>query len=247
MSEGNNPSGENKTSPRGDQGSRLPTTMAPEDTRLLLVTMKVMADSTWAMAEAARLQAEVNHTRVGSAATNSTMEAEPAAVAGCAVQTRVATETIGDDRTEGLRVQPPVIQLVAPANPTREVIAVNERVGWIPLKWLQELSEEKSKELDTVLKRIVGRVCLPEVRFEAIGLMIREELATVGISFPRSEQFRVGSGGYKWRRVVNASSSDLARVYSIADAFRPGDDEEWYSSDMLRVVQRLMELRGFVA
>lgn len=128
-----------------------------------------------------------------------------------------------------------------------EALVISERVLSITLEQWEAISEERLRELDGVLSRIVTRACIEAITWGTISSIIRDELAAFGFNFTPAMNFSAKRLPGDWVRVADAEVGDLARIRAVGAASRGELGSQWHLDEMIRVVQRLMELRGFKA
>lgn len=232
-------------------GASLPTSESNAikeiDTRLLLEVMKVTADASFAVGEAARLQAEV--ARFGRATDDRTAaivtvsaDQEKPQTESDEVKTTVGTSMAEDTRTGGV----PTVRLGVAAM-TQPSLVLCERVGCITREEWEAMSDKLQEELDEVLRKIVRRVCNHGDSLYTAGDTIYKELAAFRLAFDTPEGIQSGSLG--WSHAANLRSSDLRRINAAMDSSRSSlsGNSFWYIDQMFMVVHRLMYLRGFQA
>lgn len=187
------------------------------DANLILGVLQATADGAKAVAEAARL---------GASPIIGTAE-------------RAAPQLLGPHESI---VRIPSIE----PSKLREVgdgpFVLNERVGSISVAAWEGLSEEKLKELDDALRGIAGKASRAGLGWGEAGEVIEQELAAVGLQFATESHFSVQK--IYLGHAKDSSLSDLMRVHAMKWACKFGMTK-WYADEMIRVVQRLMELRGF--
>lgn len=186
------------------------------DTRLALEVIKTMADATLAVAEIAQLRA--------------TPVAAPAMAKNVS---HPVTEQIAEPQQTSQRPR-----LGAKAPP---VLVISERSGSISAELWDGMTEDELKELDAVLSGIVKQICVTPITWDAIGEVIDKELRKFGFQFCSAGV--VGEVG--WGATNDQSLSDIARVKLGLLSSKQGIGAQWYPDEMLRIVHRLMELRGF--
>lgn len=110
------------------------------------------------------------------------------------------------------------------------------------------MSNDRIRELDATLARIVNKICAPNIGWTALGVVIQEELSTVGLQFATHTLFVAGNEGTdwgNWKRARDTASSHLKRIGFMVESSRCVSGTQWYPDEMLRIVKRLMELRGY--
>lgn len=217
------------------------------NTRLVLEILKVSADGALALAGGTqnRLSATDDAKLILGVLKNT------AAGALSVARTAETAATVAASNTDTAMPAAPTGPLVkiSPVDPARlrEVgdgpFVINERVGSVSQAAWDALSEERLKELDVVLKRIVGKVCGISINWDEVGSRIQKEFAAFGLEFATATYF-TDTPEY-WVHSGNTNSSDLERVHAARLHARKSSNGVWYSDEMFRIVQRLMELRGF--
>lgn len=185
-------------------------------------------DVTLAMAEVARLQAEV------------------ARLQGEAVLVLLQR----DNPTPNLAVHhsPSVVSHQTPAQSSLGALPagmlISEHVGSISIADWEALSEARLGALDGALKKIMERAMIPSISWKNVGLVIQEELATVGFVFNKTcDSIKYHSTG-GWKVAEDKSLSDLVRIRGAARDASSWFGEAMWVDEMIRIAVRLMELRG---
>lgn len=139
----------------------------------------------------------------------------------------------------------PSVPATAPAHThSRSENVISERVGSISVEHWKGMSNESLGDLDRALKKLVTTTAL-EISWNEIGLIIHRELAAVGFIFKTVEECLPKSISRDWAVAQNTSLSDLVRMTAVASASRyETDTSRWWADEMVRIVVRLMELRG---
>lgn len=123
-------------------------------------------------------------------------------------------------------------------------LAISERVGSITLAEWEGMTEEQSYNLDQALKRIVKEALIPAIDWNGTGVIIQRELAKVGFRFKTAVECPTLQGVGDWNDAENTALSDLVRVRATRNAARSCVGLGWWTDEMVRIVLRLMELRG---
>lgn len=213
-----------------------PQLQGPVSADLLLRLLKSASDTSWAVAETGRLRA------VAAAATHAS-QPSPATQQACTVDpTMGAGQGIRSHTTavQNQLIRPGIGRVIGDS-----ALVISERVGTVSLELWEGMSQDKLKQLDGVLSRIVQRICDKGIGWGPTGSIIQEELAAFGLRFATPSYFPETDRSLDWKRAADTNSSDLARIQGLSDHCRPFLGHDWYTDEMIRVVQRLMELRGF--
>lgn len=199
------------------------------DTRLLLEAVKSATDATKAIAEVAQLQARAE-------ASCREVEAMSLNTKTMNDSTTVASTQTGPEKRAGQA------GMTAPG-----ALVISERVGSITLEEWEGMSEGRLKKLDDALKRIITGITVPPAinSWENIATVIHQELSKAGLQFAAVGDFDTYLATQDWDVAENVSSPDLARIRSVVKASKVQGGKHWYPDEMVRIVQRLMELRGF--
>lgn len=188
-----------------------------------------------ASAECERLRAE-----------NSRLLAETERVT--AEATRVAAEAVRLEaentslKGEVARITSQAASTAANGGGLAKTPVISERVGSVTQEFWAGMSESGKKELDDVLKRIVVKICPGGMRWEGMGTVIREELSTVGLRFATG-----ASSGNGWGQAKDANLPEMKRITSLLSCSVDNIGTALYPDEMIRIVKRLLELRGFPA
>lgn len=121
---------------------------------------------------------------------------------------------------------------------------INERVGSISIADWESMTEARLRRLDLALKKIVETAMVPSIAWKQVGVVIQSELASAGFVFSTvCDSTKYGDTG-GWKEAENKALPDLVRVRGAArDAARAMGTYMWME-EMLRILVRLMELRG---
>ncbi|KAL0635439.1 hypothetical protein Q9L58_005647 [Maublancomyces gigas] len=139
----------------------------------------------------------------------------------------------------------PVIALPSPKTNTRGRTVISERVGSISVEQWDDMNNDQLIELDCVLKNLVDTTLLSGKSWGELAMFVRRDLAGVGFAFKSEDECGSADTPMDWQLVGNKSLPYLARMRSVASASKPtGDGAQWWADEMMRVVVRLMELRG---
>lgn len=203
------------------------------DARLILDLMKISAETTKSLVETARLQYETSAKLIEAGTVNMAAGAE----------TPSGSSTVSPSRP-ALKVQ--VFGEGMWAGRARNCrMALDERAGSITMEMWEALSAEKLKEIDSVLRKIVRKLCSKDGDGAIFGGVIQEELATCGLVFASASDLGKTGKSNNWEQAKDVTLTSLARTDHAVDFFRQALGGWCYSHEMWRVVQRLMELRGF--
>lgn len=127
-------------------------------------------------------------------------------------------------------------------------LLISERVGSVSQEFLDGMTREEKKRLDTSLRKIVVATCTAGcvVSWVDIASMVRAELATVGFQFATDESLVDDNAAtLDWCPVTDVYFSDLKRVNCALAYSRGISGPHWIGDEMLRIVRRLIALRGF--
>lgn len=119
-----------------------------------------------------------------------------------------------------------------------------EQVGSISVADWEAMSDARLRALDGALRTIVERAMISKISWNNVGLVIQEELATVGFVFNKtcdSVKYH-GTGG--WKVAEDKSLPDLVRLRGAARDARSALGTYMWVDEMMRIAVRLMELRG---
>lgn len=117
---------------------------------------------------------------------------------------------------------------------------IDEIVGVISLAAWQNMGEKTGRKLDETLRNIVRKVSGGDKTWDAITSIIQEDLAGFGLRFT-TEGSLPENPLNSWTR---DGLSDTARIDIMEDRARLRDTH-WYTYAMVRILRRLMVLRGF--
>lgn len=124
-------------------------------------------------------------------------------------------------------------------------MVLNERVGSISVTEWDEMSDDRLMELDRVLKNLIDTVMLANTGPILRAGTVRIQLATVGFVFQGLSEWLGRNKERDFAVARDTSLPHLVRMRAAASAWRPvQDDSQWWVDEMMRVVVRLMELRG---
>lgn len=121
---------------------------------------------------------------------------------------------------------------------------VSENAGSISVADWETLSEARLRDLDTALQRIVGTTMVVNIPWESVAVNIHRELATAGFVFKAMGNNNDFDAIAVWNVAQDPTLSNLVRVTAAADSARLTLDNHRWMGEMLRIVVRLMELRG---
>lgn len=142
--------------------------------------------------------------------------------------------------------QPSVAVLASPQPRAREIHAmvISERVGSISVEHWEGMSKERLGDLDRALKRIIDTVMVPIIPWTQIAGTIHSELAAVGFRFKTAGECLPLNEHGDWDEAANATLSRLVRSRAAASAARSDAGTSWWVDEMMRILVRLIELRG---
>lgn len=135
--------------------------------------------------------------------------------------------------------QPPESLGAVPAG-----MLICEQVGSISVADWEAMSDDRLRALDGALKKIVERAMVSGISWNNVGVVIQEELATVGLVFNKtcnSVKYH-GTGG--WKVAEDKSLTDLVRLRGAARGATAAFGQYMWVDEMVRIAVRLMELRS---
>lgn len=107
------------------------------------------------------------------------------------------------------------------------------------------MSDDSFRELDRILKNVVNMTLQESTGLMHIARTARADLACIGLVFKSVGECPTLNNPREWVRARDASLPQLVRMRALASASRSAKDGcEWWIDEMMRVVVRLMELRG---
>lgn len=180
---------------------------------------------TVAMAEAARLQADVAR-----------LQAE----AILALIQRGNTAPTSPSN----RYPPALTQRQPTAADLPEGMLISGSVGSISVADWEAMSETRLRGLDSALSLIVETALLPGVTWNTVGEIIQGELAAAGFVFNTacdSTKYTEQGGG---KESEDQSLSDIVRMRAAARGTKEALGASMWVDEMVRIALRLMELRG---
>lgn len=122
------------------------------------------------------------------------------------------------------------------AKPVQFVI--NERVGKITIAEWDALGSERIALLIVILRGITNEVAIPSISWEEIGYIIQRRLAEFGFVFLRRDEMDVRK---KWGEAIKGDDKKSIAA-AILDCHTASLGYGWYTNEMLRVWNRLMEI-----
>lgn len=195
-----------------------------DSAKLSLNILNTLSDTTRTLAETDRIEAargyHVEQTQTKAESTSSLI-------------VTMDTSKIQESIAAGLR-------LPRPKKLDMSTNAFTGRTGSISWNELESMSDERLGWLDKMLKRIVVKVCVDGITWEKVGSVVYEELVEFGFRFLPMEGYRTAV----WSSVTNPRISEISRIINVVDCCTQ-EQSQWYSHEMLLVVRRLMEIRGF--
>lgn len=139
---------------------------------------------------------------------------------------------------------PPVIAVAAPEVSPRCDTVLSERIGSISLAQWEAMDDAALLALDEVLMRVVDSPKFSTHTMFKLAVLVRNALATVGLEFKRVDECDGLDAARDFAVLGDKTLPVLVRMKAAASAARPGDDCERWAEEVMRVVVRLMELRG---
>lgn len=107
------------------------------------------------------------------------------------------------------------------------------------------MSDDRLRELDRILRNVVNMTLQESTGLMHIAWTARAELASIGLVFHSGGECLPLNNTRDWARARNTLLPELVRMRALASASRPSKDGcEWWIDEIMRVVVRLMELRG---
>lgn len=227
-----------------------------ENARITAELLGVTAEATRVATDAARLKAEVSQlqlevSRLSSGGSecgrlrteNTILTAENAGLKADVL--RITSETTRIIGGGGAQMQLETWTAAAVTDVPALKLLISERVGSVSEEQFARLTEDGGSKLDAALKRIITRTCCSGVGPWPVGAkIIRDELATVGLHLSSAKAFS-NKRHQDWQNAKNPVFSDLRRITYALGNCRASIGTDWYPDEMVRIVKRLMELRGF--
>lgn len=138
-----------------------------------------------------------------------------------------------------------IIALAPPEPNHRGGMVISERVGFISVEQWDGMSDGRLQELDRVLKKIMDTTMLSGIGWVGPAVVVRDHLAAVGFVFKTWEECLTPDLARDWTMAGETALPYLVRMRAVASASRPAQDgPQWWADEMMRIVVRLMELRG---
>ncbi|KAH0607829.1 uncharacterized protein H6S33_002863 [Morchella sextelata] len=122
------------------------------------------------------------------------------------------------------------------AKPAQYVI--NERVGKITTAEWDALGSERIALLVGVLRGIAGEVAIPDISWEEIGNIIQRRLVGFGFVFLRRDEIGIKNN---WGEAIKGGDKKSIAA-AVLDCNTASLGYYWYTNEMLRVWNRLMEI-----
>lgn len=138
----------------------------------------------------------------------------------------------------------PAAEVIPTAKATLAGMVISERVGSISVVDWERMSTDNMSDLDRALRRIVKKTMVPGVDWGETGATIQRELAVAGFGFKTAGELTTLDEGRDWVIAENVGLSDLVRMRAAVSAARSDLGSDWWADEMVRIVVRLMELRG---
>lgn len=140
---------------------------------------------------------------------------------------------------------PAPLTLTQPNPNSAGAMVINERVGSISVAQWEGMSDVRLRELDRILTNVVNMTLKESTGLMHIARTARADLAFLGLVFKSVGECLTLNNPRDWARARDTSLPELVRMMALASASRPAKDGcEWWIDEMMRVVVRLMELRG---
>lgn len=121
---------------------------------------------------------------------------------------------------------------------------ISERVGSISVAQWIRMSNDNLNDLDAALNRIVSKTMIQDGEWDKTGIIIQAELAAVGFVFKAESELSEVNGTRDWELAENTGLPGMMRMRAAASAARSDLGSVWWADEMVRIVVRLMELRG---
>lgn len=141
----------------------------------------------------------------------------------------------------------PLVAVPASSQPRgREIhgMVISERVGSISVEHWEEMSKDSLGDLDRALERIIDTVMISSISWNQIANTIHSELAAVGFRFKTAGECLPLNQDRDWAEAATAKLSRLVRARAAASAARSDAGTSWWVDEMMRILVRLIELRG---
>lgn len=140
------------------------------------------------------------------------------------------------------RADPPPIPAPSPTHRCGTVIS--ERIGCITVEQWDGLSQASLAQLDYVLMKTIDPPVFSNSWLKLAGI-IRDDLAAIGFVFKTVEQCSQFDPTAEYGVVKNLQLPALVRMRAAVMSSRPTQDShQWWVDEVMRIVLRLMELRG---
>lgn len=124
-------------------------------------------------------------------------------------------------------------------------MVISERIGSISVAQWDEMSDDQLRTLDQILEGVANMILLENIGSMNIARAVRTDLASMGLVFKNLSECLPLNRPRDWALARDRSLPELVRMRAVASASRPTKDgSEWWIDEMMRVVVRLMELRG---
>lgn len=123
-------------------------------------------------------------------------------------------------------------------------MVISSRVGSISTKDWEEMSSDRLRDLDRVLRKIVDTALVSKVSWSDVGKIIQRELATIGFVFSTVYECPHFTDGRDVRDAEDKTLPDLVRMRSAVDLGKRISDRNMWVGEMARITLRLMELRN---
>lgn len=167
--------------------------------------------------------------------------------ASLAEAVRVQSQTIlGLIERDSQKPEKSIIALAPPKTThARGGMVISERVGSISVEQWDGMSHGRLQELDRVLEKSIDTTMLSGIGWVPAAVIVPDELAAVGFVFKTWEECLTSDTARDWTVAGDRTLPHLVRMRAVASASRPGqDDPQWWVDEIMRIVVRLMELRG---
>lgn len=120
-------------------------------------------------------------------------------------------------------------------------LLINGQIGSVSQRFWLGMTESEKMVLDAALKGIVDKIANHS---GSTSDMVQEELERVGLRFAKRTCFQEGNGG-DLARSKDSSQTPRRRMSLIVSSARASTARFWYWREIVLIVERLMELRGF--
>lgn len=122
---------------------------------------------------------------------------------------------------------------------------ISERIGSITVEQWDGLSPTVLAQLDYILMKPIDPPLYSANSWYALAVLIRNDLAAIGLVFKTFDQCSQFDPSADGKLAKNVQLPALVRMRAAVSASRPAQDgNRWWADEVMRIVLRLMELRG---